>query len=460
MGAERDRIFRGAAVVLPDGIAPADVIVRDGVIADVLPLGAASGGEIVACDGVLMPGLVDTHVHVNEPGRTEWEGFATATRAAAAGGITTIVDMPLNSIPATTTVAALEAKRAAARAAGLTIDVGFWGGVVPGNTAELEPLAAAGVLGFKCFLVPSGVDEFAHVTKPDLIEAMPVLARLGLPLLVHAELPEPIDAAAPGAKADRRSHATWLASRPPSAEIEAILMMLTLSDATDCAVHIVHLSASEPLADLRAARDQFVSVTVETCPHYLTYDAEEIADGATAFKCAPPIRGRENRERLWDGLREGDIDLIATDHSPCPPALKQLDRGDFFAAWGGIASLEVALAAVWTEARGRGFTPEDLAQWMSFAPARLAGLVGRKGVIAKAADADLVVWDPEAEWTVDAARLQHRHPVTPYHGRKVSGVVRATFVRGVQVFDASADGAARFPGPPAGRTVDRAHVSR
>jgi allantoinase len=337
------------------------------------------------------------------------------------------------------------------------VDVGFWGGVVPGNAVELEGLAAGGVLGFKCFLVPSGVDDFPGVGERDLREAMPILARLGLPLLVHAELPGPIDEAAAGlVGTDPRRHANWLASRPPAAEVEAVRLVLQICAETACTVHIVHLAAAEALPELRAARARGLPVTVETCPHYLTFGADEIADGATLFKCAPPIRDSANRERLWEALREETIDLVATDHSPCPPEMKRLDAGDFMAAWGGIASLEVALAAVWTGARTRRFTPFDIARWMSAGPARLAGLVGRKGLIAPGADADLVIWDPEGEWTVDGARLNHRHPLTPYHGRRLRGVVRATFVRGVCVFDRETG----FPDAPVGRTLERRAVDR
>lgn len=452
-------VIRSRRVVLPGGEREAAVVVCDGRIAAIVPTEEApAAAQTHDCgDACLMPGMVDTHVHVNEPGRTEWEGFATATRAAAAGGITTLVDMPLNSIPATTTVVALTEKRTAADAAGCRVDCGFWGGVVPGNTAELEGLAAAGVLGFKCFLVPSGVDEFAHVEEHDLREAMPVLARLGLPLLVHAELPGPITAASSAPQGDRRRYATWLASRPAAAEVEAVRLLLRLCEETGCAVHIVHLAAAEALPDLRAARARGLPVTMETCPHYLVFSAEEIGDGDTLRKCAPPIRGRDNRERLWEALREGVIDLIATDHSPCPPALKRLDTGDFVAAWGGIASLEVALSAMWTEARVRGFAPSDLARWMGERPARLAGLAGRKGVIAPGADADLVVWDPEAAWTVVGAHLAQRHPLTPYEGRRLAGVVRATWVRGVRVFARAGDGdqPGQFMEPPGGRLLIR-----
>ena len=434
--------LRSRRTVLPHGVEDKVVVVRDGRIADVLPAGHA-----VALDAedlgelALMPGIVDPHVHVNEPGRAEWEGFETATRAAAAGGVTTIVDMPLNSVPATTTTAGLGAKREAAKGK-CAVDVAFWGGVVPGNAGQIEPLAAAGVRGFKCFLVPSGVDEFPHVGERDLREAMPRIARLGLPLLAHAEAPGPIEAAARAAGPDPRSHASWLASRPRAAELEAIAMLLALCEETGCRVHIVHLSAADAVPMLRDARARGLPVTVETCPHYLYFAAEEIADGATPFKCAPPIRERENREALWAALREGVIDLVATDHSPCPPAMKRLESGDFFAAWGGIASLELSLAAVWTEARARGFTPADVARWMCERPARLAGL-GAKGAIEPGREADLVVWDPAEEWTVDASRLHQRHKLTPYAGRRLAGRVRRTYLRGERVFEDGAHAEAR-----------------
>ncbi|HEY2953732.1 MAG TPA: allantoinase AllB [Candidatus Eisenbacteria bacterium] len=428
-------VLRSRHTVTPRGIEDAVVVVRDGRIADVLPPehAAARVAEDLG-DLILMPGLVDTHVHVNEPGRTEWEGFETATRAAAVGGVTTIVDMPLNSVPATTSAAALAEKRAAAEGK-CTVDVAFWGGVVPGNAGEIEALAAAGVRGFKCFLVPSGVSEFPHVEERDVRDAMPAIARLGLPLLVHAELPGPIEAAARAlAVAQPRTHAAWLASRPRAAECEAIAMMLALCKETGCPVHIVHLAAADAVPMLRDARARGLPVTVETCPHYLTFAAEEIADGATTFKCAPPIRERGNRAALWTALGEGVIDLVATDHSPCPPAMKWLESGDFFAAWGGIASLELALAATWTGARERGFTPADLARWMCARPTRLARLETTKGAIAPGLDADLVAWDPEAEWTVDPAALHQRHKVTPYAGRRLAGRVRRTYVRGEPVY--------------------------
>jgi len=391
---------------------------------EALPAGAPL---VDAGDSLVMAGLVDTHVHVNEPGRTEWEGFATATSAAAAGGITTICDMPLNSIPATTSVAALEAKRTAAQGQ-CAIAVEFIGGVVPGNTGELEPLRDAGVCAFKCFLSPSGVPEFPSVSERDLREAFPELARTGLTLMVHAEDPELLVG---GGKS--RRYSDYLASRPVEAEHSAIEMLVRLMKWCPTPVHIVHLSSATSLPLIGAARARGLPLTVETCPHYLTFAAEEIPAGATTYKCAPPIRGGATREALWLGLLQRQIDLVASDHSPCPPPMKATG-GDFFAAWGGIASLQLSLSAVWTGARARGAAPEGLAEWMSAAPARLIRAEGRKGALAEGFDADIVVWNPEATFVVDPAGLLHRHPVPPYAGRELFGVVRATWAGGRLVF--------------------------
>lgn len=428
-------IIRSERVVLPDGMRPAAIRVEHGLITSITSGDAAAAAAATTIDAgtaVVMPGIVDTHVHINEPGRTEWEGFETATRAAAAGGVTTVVDMPLNSIPATTNVAALEAKRRAAEGR-CHVDVGFWGGIVPGNLRELASLASAGVLGFKCFLSPSGVAEFEAVIEYDLGYAMPILAKLGLPLLTHAEWPALL--VEPDPLEDRRRYQTWLNTRPPEAEHAAIDLLLQLSARTGARVHIVHLASADALAAIRKAVSIDVPVTVETCPHYLAFCAEEIAAGATAWKCAPPIRERYHRERLWQALRDGDIDLVATDHSPAPPALKHLDDGDFLAAWGGIASLQLALPVMWTGARQRGIPIERLAGWMCAAPAKLAGLAGRKGAIAVGRDADLVIVDPDGEFTVEASRLYHRHAITPYDGARLHGVVQKTMVRGNIVYD-------------------------
>ena len=447
-----DLVVVGRRVVLPGGPAEAAVVVRGGRIEAVVPPAdaPASARRVDAGDLVVLPGLVDTHVHVNEPGRTEWEGFETATRAALAGGVTTIVDMPLNAIPATTHVAALEAKRAAA-AGKCHCDVGFWGGVVPGNIPDLEPLARAGALGFKAFLVPSGVDEFPCVSLEQLRAAAEAIAPVGLPLLVHAESMTSIEKVALKNQAnppDSHCYRSWMESRP--GELLAFLYMGALCWETRVRLHVVHVSGGAAAAFGNFPK-RGMPMTLETCPHYLTFAAEDIPDAATQFKCAPPIRIAGAREGLWRDLGDGTIDLIASDHSPCPPAMKRLDTGDFFAAWGGIASLELGLAAVWTGAERRGFGIEQVVRWMSSAPAALAGLAPRKGAIAKGADADLVLWDPDATWTVRGAELRHRHPLTPYEGMTLRGRVRRTFLRGVEVFDG-----AGFPAGAIGREVDRA----
>jgi allantoinase len=431
-------VVRGRRIVTPEGERAATIHIRDGVIVAIGHIDDLPAGVPIhdAADRVILPGLVDTHVHINEPGRTDWEGFTSATRAAAAGGVTTLVEMPLNSIPATTTTAAYREKLAATEGK-LWVDTGFWGGVVPGNAHELQPLWEIGVFGFKCFLVPSGVEEFANVTEADLREALPKLSELGAPLLVHAELPDAIDRAVaqrnPAAAPNR--YATWLASRPRQAENDAIALVIHLAQEFGARMHIVHLASSDTVAPLRAARANGAKISVETCPHYLTFAAEEIGDGATEFKCAPPIRERDNRESLWAALREGTIDLVASDHSPCPPPMKLREQSDFLRAWGGIASLQLGLPAVWTEARSRGYALSDVVKWMCREPARLAGLSGKKGAIAVGCDADLVIFDPDAGFRVDPENLLHRHKLTPYAGRELMGVVETTFLRGQIIFD-------------------------
>ena len=428
-----DVAIRGRRILTMHGMRPACVHVRNGVITalaahdDVprdLPIVNVDDGDVV------MSGLVDTHVHVNEPGRTGWEGFESATRAAAAGGITTLLDMPLNSIPATTTRSALDAKREAARGKAM-VNVGFIGGVVPGNAYHLAQLHGAGVRIFKCFLVPSGVEEFPAVSEADLRVALPILATLDAPLLVHAELPDRI---VPVPVGDSREYSTYLASRPDAAETAAVKLMIALSKEFGAQVHIVHVSSAESVPLLREARQHGVRISGETCPHYLTFAAEEIAAGATELKCAPPIRGRANREALWRALLDGDLEMVVSDHSPCPPEMKARTTGDYFQAWGGIASLQVGLAATWHEAKARGATLEQLSTWMSSAPARLAGLGHQKGSLAPGYDADLVIWNPDTPVAVEARALYHRHPLTPYDGRTLTGAVRATYVGGVEVY--------------------------
>jgi allantoinase len=441
--------FLARRVITPKEIRPAAILVEGERIQAIVSLDQVPtyGYKIHDFgDAAILPGLVDSHVHINEPGRTEWEGFETATRAAAAGGYTMLVDMPLNCLPATTTVAALEAKRAAAQGK-CRIDWAAWGGVVHDNQSDIEALAASGVRGFKCFLVNPGIDGFTMVAEQQLRSALPHVARSGLPLLVHAELPGPIDLATDAlASADWNCYSTYLQSRPDEAELAAIRLMLSLCREYGFRLHIVHLSSSQALPELRAARDEGLGVSVETCPHYLHMCAETIANGATLSKCAPPIRSRENCERLWQGLREGTIDLVVTDHSPCPPALKRLAESNFRTAWGGIASLSVALPLMWTEASRRGFTVLDLARWMASAPARLAGCDTRKGRIAAGYDADFVVFDPDREFTVTEDRLHYRHPVSPYMGETLRGVVKGTYQRGSPVFSEG-----KFPGKPGGR---------
>jgi allantoinase len=441
--------FLSRRVVTLEGIHPGAILVEEERIQAVVSLDQlpAAGCEIHDVgNAAILPGLVDSHVHINDPGRAEWEGFETATRAAAAGGYTMLVDMPLNCLPATTNVGALEAKRAAAQAQ-CHVDWAAWGGVVHDNQNDVEALAAAGVPGFKCFLVNPGIDGFTMVTEQQLRASLPHIARTGLPLLVHAELPGPIDAATGAlADADWSCYSTYLQSRPDDAELSAIRMMLSLCREYGFRLHIVHLSTSLALEELRAARSEGLAVSVETCPHYLHLAAETIANGATLGKCAPPIRSRENCERLWQGLRDGTIDMVVTDHSPCLPSMKRLTEGNFRTAWGGIASLSVALPLMWTEASRRGFTLLDLAGWMAAAPARLAGCERRKGRIAAGYDADFVIFDSDREFIVTKERLHYRHPVSPYMGETLRGMVKATYLRGNLIF---AEGS--FLGKPAGR---------
>lgn len=407
--------IRSTRVVLPTSVAEATITIEDTRIVAIEDYGGPT--DVDYGDLVIMPGLVDSHVHVNEPGRTEWEGFETATKAAIAGGITTIVDMPLNCLPPTTTLKALEAKQRVAKG---STNIELWGGVVPGNTKELRPMLEAGARGFKCFLVHSGVDEFPNVNEEQLYEAARELAPTGAPLLVHAELPEHLHEP----EGDPNEYATYLHSRPRAAEDEAIALLLRVCRETGARIHVVHLSSASALSLLARRRD--VPLTVETTPHYLHFEAESVPDGRTEFKCAPPIRERSNREALWQGLRDGLIELVVSDHSPCTPELK---KGDFASAWGGIASLQFVLPIVWTNASARGFDVQHIAHWCSKMPSRLARLE-RKGVIAIGNDADFTVWSPEERFVVTPDLIQHRHKVTPYLGSELRGVVKATWVRG------------------------------
>ncbi|MBA3992621.1 MAG: allantoinase AllB [Cyanobacteria bacterium DS2.3.42] len=435
-----DSAFVGRKVLTEDGFRQAAVLVKDGVIKEIVSVQDVPEGIPVedAGDLVVIPGLVDCHVHVNEPGRTEWEGFVTATKAAAAGGVTTIVDMPLNCIPVTTTLAALKEKLNAIEGL-LNVDCAFWGGVVPGNHAELEKMVAHGVVGFKCFLIHSGIDDFPNATEFDLRKAMPVLAKLGVPLLVHAEMEtdcdESDDKPSEHLKAEPRSYAAFLESRPRQWENDAVKLVALLCEEFNCRVHIVHLSSSDALAIVKEAKGKKLPFSAETCPHYLTFAAEEIPDGDTRFKCAPPIREKENSELLWKALKDGTIDFVVSDHSPCTPELKLMKEGDFDKAWGGIASLQFGLPAVWTFAKEKGHSLEDVIGWMSQKTAKFAGLYGTKGKIAPGFDADIVFLDPEASFVVEKKNVHHRHKETPHEGRKFKGVVKRTYVRGVKVYD-------------------------
>jgi allantoinase len=431
MSEELDLVIRAPRVVSTAGEAGRCIGVRDGTIVAIEPAGSDLAADRVvelADDEVLLPGLVDSHVHVNEPGRTEWEGFASATRAAAAGGVTTIVDMPLNSIPPTVDIGALEVKRKSADGQSY-VDVGFWGGAVPGNVADLRPLHDAGVFGFKCFLLHSGVDEFPPLDPDQLEAAMRELQTFGGLLIVHAEDAHAIDSAP---TAHGRSYQDFLASRPRGAENLAVAQLIELARWTGCRVHILHVSSSDALPMIASARRDGVAISAETCPHYLTFTAEEIQDGATQYKCCPPIRESGNRERLWEGLADGTIDMVVSDHSPSTVELKRLDTGDFGVAWGGISSLQLGLPAVWTQARRRGLGLADVARWMCQAPAGQTGL-SHKGRIEVGCDADFCVLAPDDSFVVDAARLHHKNAVTPYAGRRLDGVVRSTWLRGERI---------------------------
>lgn len=439
-------ILASRRVVRPEGVGPASILVRGGRIAEVTPGAAAAprtGGIAVTDvgDSVVMPGLVDTHVHVNDPDRAEWEGFETATRAAASGGVTTIFDMPVHSVPPTTSRDAFHEKTEAA-AGRLRVDVGFWGGLVPGNLAELSPLRASGVFGYACSLCPSDVPEFPAVTEHDLLLAT---ERLGdTPFLIHAEWPSLLRPW----QGRPEKYASYLDSRPRAAENEAVARVVRLSRESGTPIHILHISSAESLDAIARAKGEGMSVTAETCPQYLCFDSEEIPDGATEFKCAPPIRERENRERLWRGLADETLDMVVSDHCPCPPEAKKRDSGDFAEARGGISSLGLTLAATWTAASERGFSLEDLARWMSAAPARLAGVSAWKGAIEAGKNADFVVWNPETQWRVEPERLHQRHKLTPWAGSVLKGVVEATYLKGMKIYERG-----EFPSSPRGEIL-------
>ena len=437
-------------IVTPQGTRPGVLLVEGEKIRAICnPSEIPADAVVHDCgDNALLPGLVDTHVHINQPGRTEWEGFRTGTRAAAAGGYTTLVDMPLNCLPETTTVDALEQKRSAAQGE-CFIDWAPWGGAVADNQQHILPLARAGVLGFKCFLIYPGCDGFTMINQQQLEAALPFIAESRLPLLVHAELAGPIDAATQSlSDADWSRYSTYLASRPDQAELEAIRLMIGLCRQYGFRLHIVHLSTALALDELLAARSEGLPVTVETCPHYLHFAAEEITGGATLLKCAPPIRSKENQQQLWSGLREGIIDMIVTDHSPCPPAMKSEESGRFDLAWGGIASLSVALSVIHTECSQRGFTLDDIVRWMSSAPAALAGLSHRAGALAAGRDANFIIFDSDAECTVTPDRLHYRHAISPYLNQTLRGTVIATYIRGEAVYREGT-----FAQTPSGREV-------
>lgn len=454
--------FRSTRVLTPQGLRPATLLVESERIAEVRDWNNVPTAAMLHDFGtsVLLPGLVDSHVHINEPGRTEWEGFSTATQAAASGGVTTLIDMPLNCVPETTDVHALDAKRAAAQGKSW-VDWAAWGGVVRGNADSLLPLAAAGVPGFKCFLIHSGIDGFAWVDEPELRLALTQLRATGLPLLVHAEVAGPVNAATDAlnaARADWRKYSTYLASRPDDAEIDAIFILMGLAGEFNTPLHVVHLSSAEALPILKLARGMDARITVETCVQYLWFSAEEIPDGATEFKCAPPIRGKTNRDALWAALEEGLIDMVTTDHSPCPPEMKRRDEGRWDLAWGGISSLGLALPVMWTALKQRGFgmaaSAERVSAWMAAAPARLAGFSGRKGSLVAGADADFAVFDPDAAWTVAPQHLHFRHKLSPYLGAELRGRVLETWLRGEQIFSMDHSGDP-FKASPRGKELVR-----
>jgi allantoinase len=441
-----DLAISGSNICTPEGIRAGVVLVKDGVIVDIVPQlpEEAISTEINIGKKVLMPGIIDPHVHINEPGRTDWEGFHTATRSAAAGGITTLVDMPLNAEPVTTTADAFD-KKAAAAEGQLHVNCGFWGGIVPGNVPEIEKLINKGVLGFKAFLTHSGIDEFPNVSESDLHLAMPIIARHHLPLLVHCELTTNVQ---PAPVTNEQSYKNYLSSRPGQWEDDAIALMIRLCEQYQCRVHIVHLSSAGSIEQIKQARQKGLPLTVETAQHYLYFNAEEIPDAQTAYKCAPPIREKENNEQLWQALQDGIIDFVATDHSPAPPAMKEISSGNLMKAWGGIASLQLALPVLWTAARKRNIPVTSIAKWLCENPAVLPGLQKSKGRIAKGFDADFVVWDPDKSFRVTTEALHHKHKITPYSNQELYGVVEQTWLAGELIFEHE-----NFPAPNKGKII-------
>jgi allantoinase len=425
--------------ITPDGIKRAVVLIKKGKIEDVL--NELPDGDFPVTDvgdSVLMQGIIDPHVHINEPGRTEWEGFDTATKAALAGGITSMIEMPLNASPVTTTVRAFEEKIKSAEGK-IHTNCGFWGGVIPGNEKDIEPLIERGVFGFKAFLAHSGIEEFPNVTEDDLRKVMPVIAKHNLPLLVHCELGVTLSLS----KGDNRLYANYLSSRPKKWEDDAIALMIRLCEEFNCRTHIVHLSSADSIGQIVKARQKDLPLTVETCQHYLFFNAEQIKDGQTEFKCAPPIREKANNEKLWQALKEGIIDFVATDHSPAPPEMKELESGDFMKAWGGISSLQFSLPVLWTAAKKHGCNLSDMAKWLCEKPALLPQLKTkacptesfRRGKIAKGFDADFVVWSPEEKFIVSKNMIHHKHKITPYLNEELYGVVEQTWLNGEKLFD-------------------------
>ena len=438
-------------IVTPNEIRNGAILITEGKIVDVVSTNEIPSHFIIENIGELVasPGLVDSHVHINEPGRTDWEGFETATKSAAVGGITTLVDMPLNSSPVTTTREALQKKVEAAKGK-IFVDCGFYAGVIPGNTNELQPLIDAGVLGVKAFLVHSGIDDFPNVTEQDLRRGILIIAKNNVPLLVHCELQQETENRKAETLSSSVSYQNYLYSHPRKWENDAIALMIQLSDEYKCKTHIVHLSSSDAIEMLSGAKRRTSLLTVETCPHYVYFSAEEIPDGATQYKCAPPIREKENKEQLWNALRNGIIDFIVSDHSPCPPEMKLLGEGHFIKAWGGIASLQLGLSIVWSEAQRRNFSLTHISQWMSERPAEFIGLGKSKGKIAKGYDADIVIWNPEKSFVVKKENIFHKHKLTPYEGRTLQGCVEKTFLRGQKVFE---DG--NIVSEPVGRIILR-----